>query len=188
MVVNGSFQRSGNLTAPAVARHSEQSIDAETFPCFCKPCRSNLGQDRMDSASTDFATLTADVVAAYVSNNAVQMAELPNLIGTVHTALSEAANGKSSPAVEKPTPHMAINKTVTADFIVSLEDGRRYKTLRRHLARRGLTPEQYRAKWGLTPGYPMVAANYSKRRSELAKELGLGQAQVGKKKRARQSA
>lgn len=139
----------------------------------------------MESTSIDFAGLTADVVAAYVTNNAVQMAELPNLIGAVHNALSEAANGKTSPAVERPIPHVPINKTITADFIVSLEDGRRYRTLRRHLRGRGLTPEQYRKKWGLRPDYPMVAANYSKRRSELAKALGLGKARKGATKRAK---
>lgn len=155
---------------------------------LCKARRKQLGAGRMDSTSIDFAGLTADVVAAYVSNNAVQMAELPNLIGAVHTGLAEAANGKSSPAVEKPTPHVPINKTITADYIVSLEDGRHYRTLRRHLRGRGLTPEEYRAKWGLRSDYPMVALNYSQRRSELAKALGLGQSRMGKKKRAKKGA
>lgn len=142
----------------------------------------------MDSALIDFSSLTADVVAAYVSNNAVQMAELPKLIGAVHTALSQAANGKSQVPVEELTPPVPIKKTVTPDYIVSLEDGRRYRTLKRHLRGRGLTPEQYRAKWGLSPDYPMVASNYSKLRSELAKSLGLGQSRKGATKRTKKPA
>ena len=142
----------------------------------------------MESASIDFASLTADVVAAYVSNNAVQMMELPNLIGAVHAALSQAANGKSPAAAEELVPPVPIKKTITPDYIVSLEDGRRYRTSRRHLRGRGLTPEQYRAKWGLSPDYPMVASNYSKRRSELAKSLGLGQSRKGTSKQTKKAA
>ena len=83
---------------------------------------------------------------------------------------------------------MPIRKTVTPDFLISLEDGRRYRTLKRHLAGRGLTPEQYRAKWGLPPDYPMVAANYAAQRSELAKSIGLGQKPVDRSRRSSQAA
>ena len=127
----------------------------------------------MPEVSADFVELSADVVAAYVSNNSVTRADLPALISTVHAALKHAAEGTREP--EPLVPPVPINKTVFPDHIISLEDGRRYKSMKRHLSGRGLTPEQYRAKWGLRPDYPMVAPSYSKARSELAKALGLGQ-------------
>ena len=131
----------------------------------------------------NYVELTSDVVSAYVSNNSVSPTDLPGLIGTVHAALS----GTSTPAQpnEKLTPPVPINKTIRPDYIISLEDGRRYKSMKRHLTGRGLTPEQYRTKWGLRPDYPMVAASYSKARSELAKALGLGQKAVGRKRKAK---
>ncbi|ACA20836.1 transcriptional regulator, MucR family [Methylobacterium sp. 4-46] len=114
-----------------------------------------------------------DIVAAYVSNNSVPVADLPSLISAVHTSLVRLRN--PAPAEpEKPVPLMPIKKTITPDFLISLEDGRQYKSLKRHLSTRGLTPEQYRQKWGLPPDYPMVAANYAAQRSELAKSSGLG--------------
>ncbi|ACL58966.1 MucR family transcriptional regulator [Methylobacterium nodulans] len=130
-----------------------------------------------DSTTTppaqDLAGLTARIVGAYVAHNAVPTAELPVLIASVHGAL--AALGRpaehEAPALVPPVP---IRKTVTPDAIISLEDGRPYKSLKRHLATRGLTPEQYREKWGLPPTYPMVAESYAERRSELAKQFGLG--------------
>src|SRR5215218_4027970 len=139
----------------------------------------------MPEASADFVELSADVVAAYVSNNSVSRADLPAVISTVHAALKHAAEGTREP--EPLVPPVPINKTVFPDHIISLEDGRRYKSMKRHLSGRGLSPEQYRAKWGLRPDYPMVAASYSKARSELAKALGLGQTRKGKgaKKAAR---
>lgn len=131
-----------------------------------------------DSAVTtpNFVELTSDVVSAYVSNNSVSRADLPALIGSVHAALSVA----SAPVAAKElTPPIPINF-----YIVSLEDGRQYRSLKRHLTARGLTPEQYRAKWGLRPDYPMVAPSYSKARSELARALGLGQKAAGRKRKA----
>ncbi len=127
----------------------------------------------MDETEPELAKLTADVVAAYVTNNSVRPLELPMLIAAVHAAL----RGLTAPQVEpeKPQPPVPIKKSVTPDFIISLEDGRPYKSLRRHLSGRGLTPDQYREKWGLPRDYPMVAPNYAKQRSELAKALGLGQ-------------
>ena len=116
---------------------------------------------------------TAGIVAAYISNNAVPAADLPALIAAIHGALV-ALDQPAAPAAEKPTPPIPIRKTVTPDHIVSLEDGKPYKTLKRHLNGRGLTPDQYRAKWGLPADYPMVAANYAPQRSELAKNSGLG--------------
>jgi predicted transcriptional regulator len=120
--------------------------------------------------------MTADLVAAYVSNNNVPVAELPALIGKVHAALTGLGN---EAPVEPVGPEKAtaaqIKKSVTPDALISFEDGKSYKTLRRHLTLRGLTPEAYRAKWGLPADYPMTTANYSAQRSELARSLGLGQ-------------
>jgi predicted transcriptional regulator len=119
--------------------------------------------------------LTADVVTAYVSNNAVPADQISGLISSVHASLSGIVAPPKAPAQEKPTPSVPIKKSVTPDYLISLEDGRRYKSLKRHLTGRGLTPQQYREKWGLPVDYPMVAPNYAKRRSELAKAAGLGQ-------------
>ncbi|GJD52418.1 hypothetical protein OPKNFCMD_5183 [Methylobacterium crusticola] len=122
----------------------------------------------------DLIGLAADIVSAYVANNSVPASEVPGLIAAIHASLGHLG---APPAVEpeKPAPPVPIRRTVTPDHIVSLEDGRPYKTLKRHLAGRGLTPEQYRQKWGLPHDYPMVAANYAAQRSELAKNTGLGQ-------------
>ncbi|OBQ86537.1 MucR family transcriptional regulator [Mesorhizobium sp. WSM3873] len=118
--------------------------------------------------------LTAEVVSAYVSNNPLPVGELPALIGQVHTALKGTMGG----LVAKPEdlkPAVPIRKSVTPDYIISLEDGKKFKSLKRHLATHyGLTPEEYRAKWGLSADYPMVAPNYAAARSALAKTMGLG--------------
>ena len=127
-----------------------------------------------ETVGPDFTTLTADVVSAYVAHNAVRAADLPELILSVHGAL-QALNAPQPAQPEKREPPVSIKKSITPDFLISLEDGRRYKSLKRHLKGRGLTPEQYREKWGLPRDYPMVAPNYAKQRSELAKALGLGQ-------------
>jgi predicted transcriptional regulator len=129
--------------------------------------------------SPDLATLTAEIVSAYVAKNAVRPADLPDLIASVHRALQ----GLSAPpqaGPEKREPPVSVKKSITPDFLISLEDGRRYKSLRRHLTSRGLTPEQYREKWGLSPDYPMVASNYAKQRSEMARASGLGQLRRGR--------
>jgi predicted transcriptional regulator len=122
----------------------------------------------------DFTALTAEVVSAYVANNSLRPADIPDLIATVHQAL-QGLSAPQQAEPEKREPPVPIKKSITPDFLISLEDGRRYKTLRRHLAGRGLTPEQYREKWGLARDYPMVAPNYAKQRSELARASGLGQ-------------
>lgn len=117
--------------------------------------------------------LTASVVSAYVSNNSISSFDLPGLIASVHASI----RGLSAPAVqeaEKLVPPVSIKKSVTPDYLISLEDGKRYKSLKRHLSGRGLTPAEYRAKWGLPQDYPMVAPNYAAQRSELAKSMGLG--------------
>ena len=118
--------------------------------------------------------LTADIVSAYVSNNSVEAAEIASLINQVHQALTQAAHGQPAEPEAPPVPAVPVKKSVTADYLISLEDGRKYKSLKRHLSTRGMTPDDYRAKWGLPKDYPMVAASYSAQRSSLAKSLGLG--------------
>ncbi|MBF9235356.1 MucR family transcriptional regulator [Microvirga alba] len=124
--------------------------------------------------AVDFTGLTADIISAYVTKNSVRSADLPVLITSVHAALQGLVAPKQ-PKAEKPQPAVSIRKSVTPDFIYSLEDGKPYRTLKRHLTGQGLTPDAYREKWGLPQDYPMVASNYAKRRSELAKSAGLGQ-------------
>jgi predicted transcriptional regulator len=128
----------------------------------------------------DLVSLSADVVSAYVSNNSVPSADLPALISTVHSALVGATNGSQEPVVERLEPPISIKKSVKPDFIISMEDGKPYKSMKRHLRAKGLTPEEYRRKWGLPHDYPMVAANYAAARSEMAKRIGLGQKRRGK--------
>ncbi|MER8569022.1 MucR family transcriptional regulator [Mesorhizobium sp. M0924] len=122
----------------------------------------------------DTVSITADIVAAYVSNNPVPVSELPKLIGDIHAAL----NGIDTPAVEpvvKQEPAVSIKKSVAPDFIICLEDGKKFKSLKRHISvRYNLSPEGYRQKWNLPADYPMVAPNYAATRSALAKASGLG--------------
>ena len=134
-----------------------------------------------DSKSADnLIELTADVVAAYVSNNPVQAADLPALIADVHGALGRVGGGVAAPQ-EKPKPAVNPKKSVNDDYIICLEDGKKFKSLKRHLMTHyGLSPEQYREKWGLDANYPMVAPNYAAARSALAKKMGLGRKRKGK--------
>ena len=121
--------------------------------------------------------LAAEIVTSFVSNNSVPRGELPALIEVVHAAVKRLADGAGvAPAVtEPPAPAVSVRKSVTPDYLICLDDGRKFKSLRRHLATLGMTPEQYRAKWRLSSDYPMVAPNYAAQRSALAKSLGLGQ-------------
>jgi len=129
--------------------------------------------DQAKNAAVDYTRLATSIVIAYVSNNPVPRAELPLLISAVHDALRGRPVIKP-PEVEKLEPAVSIKKSITADYLICLEDGKPYRTLKRHLGKLGLTPEKYREKWSLPPDYPMVAKNYSKHRSELAKDMGLG--------------
>lgn len=122
----------------------------------------------------DLVELSADIVSAYVSNNPVSPEGVTSLLTSVHGALLQLGSAAPTPAPEPPKPPVSIKRSITPDHLVSLEDGKRYKSLKRHLSVRGLTPDQYRAKWGLPADYPMVAANYAEARSKLAKEIGLG--------------
>lgn len=123
---------------------------------------------------SEILSLTANIVAAHVSKNAIPAAELPSLIKTVHASLADL-DRPAPAAAERPQPAVPIKKSVTPEHIVCLEDGKKLKMLKRHLKTAyNLTPEQYRERWGLPLDYPMVAPNYAKQRSRLAKEIGLG--------------
>ncbi len=129
-----------------------------------------------NSNEIELTSLTADVVAAYVVHNAISADKLADFIGSVHTALSKASTQANVPAVVELTPAVSVKKSVTQDFLICLEDGKKFKSLKRHLKTRyDLSPEEYREKWGLPRDYPMVAPAYAAARSELAKSMGLGQ-------------
>jgi predicted transcriptional regulator len=125
--------------------------------------------------SSEIIEITAGLVAAYVSGNAVAAADVPGLIRSVHAALAGVGGEAEAAAVGKE-PAVPVRRSITPDYLVCLEDGRKFKSLKRHLRTRyDLSPEQYRAKWSLAKDYPMVAPNYAKARSDLAKKMGLGQ-------------
>jgi predicted transcriptional regulator len=133
-----------------------------------------MTEDKFDPV--DLVEYTAAIVSAYVSNNSVVASDLPNLIGDVHEALSKASGNLSQPVREELKPVVPIKKSVTNEYIICLEDGKKFKSLKRHLRTHyDMSPEEYREKWGLPPDYPMVAPNYANARSELAKKMGLGQ-------------
>ena len=120
--------------------------------------------------------MTADIVSAYVGNNTVSAAELPALIQSVHRALAGVSGGAEVVEAAPRDPAVPIRRSITPDFIICHEDGRKFKSLKRHLRTKyNMSPEEYRAKWGLPKDYPMVAPNYAKARSDLAKQMGLGQ-------------
>lgn len=126
-----------------------------------------------DFENEQLLRLTAEIVGAYVSKHSLPAAELPGLIQNVSSSLGQLS--KSEPPPEPLVPAVPVNKSVTPDYIISLEDGRRFKSLKRHLAAQyGMTPDEYRTRWGLPSDYPMVAPNYAAKRSQLAKSMGLG--------------
>ena len=129
-----------------------------------------------DAASGKFIDQTASIVSAYVSKNAVPAGEISALINQVHAALVRVAAGQGDGSGEMSKPAVPVKKSITPEYLVCLEDGKKFKSLKRHLRTQyNMTPEQYREKWGLAPDYPMVAPNYAAARSHLAKQMGLGQ-------------
>jgi predicted transcriptional regulator len=135
-----------------------------------------------DAAGKTPVELTANIVSAYLSNNPTQASEIPSLISQVHAALLRVATGRTEVPLEPAKPAVSAKKSITPEYLVCLEDGHKFKSLKRHLRTRyGMTPEQYREKWGLPPDYPMVAPNYAVARSQLAKKMGLGQQQRKRK-------
>jgi len=129
-----------------------------------------------DSRQDLLVELTAEVVAAYVSNNVVPTSDLASLIADVHSALGNTAAPAEQAPAEKPKPAVPVRKSLQQDYLICLEDGQKFKSLKRHLMTHyGMTPEEYREKWDLPADYPMVAPAYAEARSRLAKEMGLGQ-------------
>jgi len=127
-------------------------------------------------APNSFIQLTANIVSAYLSHNSVSASEIPSLISQVHSALTQVSGGRSEVIAEASRPAVPVKRSVNPDYIVCLEDGKKFKSLKRHLRTQyGMTPEHYREKWSLPPDYPMVAPNYAAARSQLAKQMGLGQ-------------
>ena len=139
----------------------------------------------MDEKS-EVIEMTADIVSAYVGNNTVPASELPGLIQSVHGALAIVSSGADAAEAQPKEPAVPIRRSITPDFLICLDDGRKFKSLKRHLRTTyNLSPDDYRSKWGLAKDYPMVAPNYAKARSELAKQMGFGQGgrQAARKKR-----
>jgi len=129
-----------------------------------------------NTSGGSYIELTAAIVSAYVSNNSVQAGDLSSLISQVHSALTRVSSGHADAPNEPLKPAVSVKKSITPDHIVCLEDGKKFKSLKRHLRTQySMTPEQYRDKWSLAPDYPMVAPNYAAARSQLAKQMGLGQ-------------
>jgi len=127
-----------------------------------------------EDAEDTLLTLTADIVAAHVSNNSVAVNDLPQLIQNVHSALTGISGSSAAPEA-RPEPKVSIRASIKPDYIVCLEDGKKQKMLKRHLmTNHGMTPDEYRQKWGLAADYPMVAPNYAEQRRTLAKSIGLG--------------
>ncbi|MBU3077831.1 MucR family transcriptional regulator [Sphingomonas quercus] len=127
-----------------------------------------------ENAAAGLIDLTADIVAAHVSNNTVPVAELPALIKSIHDALAGAGRVPETPAPERPKGVVSVRASIKPDGLISMIDGKKYQTLRRHIVRQGYTPESYREAFGLPHDYPMVSADYSERRREMAKKVGLG--------------
>ncbi|HET7681542.1 MAG TPA: MucR family transcriptional regulator [Xanthobacteraceae bacterium] len=126
--------------------------------------------------NSNFIELTASIVSAFVSNNSVAAGDIPALINQVHSALLRVSSGAKEQPAEPLKPAVSPKKSITPDHLVCLEDGKKFKSLKRHLRTQyNMTPEQYREKWALPPDYPMVAPNYAAARSKLAKDMGLGQ-------------
>lgn len=141
-----------------------------------RPEHGGAGSMSESTAGANFIELTTEIVSAYVSNNTVSAAEIPNLINQVYAALSRVTGKPGESPAEPLKPAVSVKKSITPEHIVCLEDGKKFKSLKRHLRTQyNMTPEQYREKWGLGADYPMVAPNYAAARSQLAKQMGLGQ-------------
>ena len=142
------------------------------FAQVANPVRQEINMDE----KSEIIEMTADIVSAYVGNNMVGAADLPNLIQSVHRALAGVSTGVEVVEAAPKEPAVPVKRSITPGFLICLEDGRKFKSLKRHLRTKyNMSPEDYRAKWGLPKDYPMVAPDYAKARSELAKQMGLGQ-------------
>ena len=142
------------------------------FANMANPFRQELNMDE----KSEIIEMTADIVSAYVGNNMVGASDLPDLIQSVHRALAGVSTGVEVVETAPKEPAVPIKRSITPGFLICLEDGRKFKSLKRHLRTKyNMSPEEYRSKWSLPKDYPMVAPSYAKARSELAKQMGLGQ-------------
>jgi predicted transcriptional regulator len=154
----------GSVVAPRSKAKEQRERETGTGPMSEKQAPGN------------YIELTAQIVSAYVSNNTIPAGDMPGLINQVHAALMRVSSGQGEAQSEPLKPAVSLKRSVTPDYIICLEDGKKFKSLKRHLRTQyNMTPEQYREKWGLPPDYPMVAPNYAAARSRLAKQMGLGQ-------------
>jgi predicted transcriptional regulator len=152
--------------------------------------KSFLRKSKMPDSNTppsDKVSMAAEIVAAYVTHNSVTVSGLPALIESVHGALTNLGAVTVAPAREPLVPAVSVRKSITPEYLICLDDGKKFKSLKRHLRSLGITPEQYRAKWSLPKDYPMVAPAYAAKRSELAKAIGLGQLGTRRRKSSRQA-
>ncbi len=156
----------------AVARQTGEASERAVNAVQKRPVRKGEAMPE-EKSGNDLLGLTEKIVSAHVGNNAVASADLPNLIRAVYDALGNVrAAGETAP---KPKPAVPIKRSITPNYIVCLEDGKKMKMLKRHLRTTfNMTPKEYRERWGLPPDYPMTAPNYAKARSEIAKKIGLG--------------
>ena len=137
------------------------------------------------SPAISYIEIVADLVSAYVSNNSIRAADLPEFIASVHASIRSLADGHNEPAPPPLVPAVPVKKSVSQDHIICLEDGKKFRSLKRHLGTvYNMTPDEYRTKWGLPKDYPMVAPGYSEIRSKLAKDIGLGQPRGGNEEAA----
>jgi predicted transcriptional regulator len=142
-----------------------------------------------ENTTANYVDLAAGIVSAFVSNNSIPTSDLPALIASVHAALARVGGGAEEQPKEELRPAVPIKKSITPDYVICLDDGKKFKSLKRHLRTAyGLTPDQYRARWDLPSDYPMVAPNYAKARSELATKMGLGQKRRAPAKQRRKAA
>ena len=139
--------------------------------------------DNHEQREAELVELSSEIVAAYVGHNALSTSDLPKLIADVYTALKSLGTSQPAAAAEQQKPAVPVRRSITPDYLICLDDGKKFKSLKRHLmTHHNLTPQQYREKWGLPPDYPMVAPNYSATRSSLAKNSGLGRKPVPARK------
>jgi predicted transcriptional regulator len=136
---------------------------------------------------SDKVSLSAEIVAAYVTHNSVTPSGLPALIESVHLAITTLGGVTAAPKAEPLVPAVSVRKSITPEYLICLDDGKKFKSLKRHIGSLGMTPDQYRTKWGLSKDYPMVAPAYAAKRSELAKAIGLGQLGSHKRKSSRKA-
>jgi predicted transcriptional regulator len=142
--------------------------------------------DSLVGRPDDLLKFASDIVAAYVSNNPIPVSEIPHMIKSIHSTLGGLSSGIPGDVATTQKPAVPVKKSITPEYVICLEDGKKLKMLKRYLrSRYGLSPEDYRAKWGLPADYPMVAPNYAAQRSEFAKKIGLGRTAPGKKARRR---